>query len=135
MHLPNKRNKSEQVTKVHQPMVLVACTQSYHLGRLAVMDTCFALTGALPVQKSDGCFMKMSPNEGESTVQGCNGCPGDLPVLMRVVYWPGRGLVYVLLALIKFISQVALLGSSPPRLLLLLLLLPLYPSRLLDPIL
>ena len=38
----------------------------------------------------------------------CHGCPGDLPVLMRVVYWPGRGLVYVSLALIKFISQVAL---------------------------
>ena len=65
----------------------------------------------------------------------CHGCPGDLPVLMRVVYWPGRGLVYVLLALIKFISQVALIGSSPPRFLLLLLLLPLYPSRPLDPIL
>lgn len=65
----------------------------------------------------------------------CHGCPGDLPVLMRVVYWPGRGLVYVSLALITFISQVALLGSSPPRFLLLLLLLPLYPSRPLDPIL
>ena len=116
-------------------MGVVACTQPYHLGRLIVMETCFALIRALTVQKSDGCSMKMSPNEGESTVHGCHGCPGDLPVLMRVVYWPGRGLVYVSLALITFISQVALLGSSPPRFLLLLLLLPLYPSRPLDPIL
>lgn len=135
MHLPNKKNKSEQVTKVPQPMSVVACTQPYHLGRLIVMETCFALIRALTVQKSDGCAMKISPNEGESTVHGCHGFPGHLPVLMRVVYWPGRGLVYVLLALIKFISQVALLGSSPPRFLLLLLLLPLYPSRPLDPIL
>lgn len=49
-------------------------------------------------------------------------------------YLPGHGLVYVSLALVKFISQVALIGSSPPRFLLLLLL-PLYPSRPLDPIL
>ena len=114
MHLPNKRNKSEQVTKVHQPMGVVACTQPYHLGRLVVMDTCFALIGALTVQKSDGCSMKMSPNEGETTVHGCHGCPGDLPVLMRVVYWPGRGLMYVSLAPIKFISQVALIGRTLP---------------------
>ena len=134
MHLPYKRNKSEQVTKVHQPMGVVACTQPYHLGRLIVMDSCFALIKALTVQKSDGCSMKMSPNEGESTVHGCHSCPGDLPVLIGVVYLPGQGLVYVSLALVKFISQVALIGSSPPRFLLLLLL-PLYPSRPLDPIL
>ena len=115
MHLPNKRNKSEQVTKVHQPMGVGACTQPYHLGRLVVIDTCFALIRALTVQKSDGCSMKMSPNEGESTVHGCHGFPSDLPALMRVVYWPDCGLVCVSLALIKFISQEALIGSSPPR--------------------
>lgn len=83
------------MTKVHQPMGVVACTQPYHLGRLVVIDTCFALIRALTVQKSDGCSMKMSPNEGESTVHSCHGFPSDLPVLMRVVYWPDCGLVCV----------------------------------------
>lgn len=87
------------MTKVHQPMGVVACTQPYHLGRLVVIDTCFALIRALTVQKSDGCSMKMSPNEGESTVHSCHGFPSDLPVLMRVVYWPDCGLVCVSLAL------------------------------------
>lgn len=115
-------------------MGVVTCTQPYHLGRLVVMETCFALIRALTVQKSDGCAMKMSPNEGESTVHDCHGCPGDLPVLMRVVYLPGHGLVYVPLALIKFISQVALIGRTLPDFVFLLSL-PLYPSRPLDPIL
>ena len=57
-------------------MGVVACTQPYHLARLVVMDAYFALIRVLIVQKSDGCSMKMSPNEGESTVHALPRLPG-----------------------------------------------------------
>ena len=80
--------QQEQVTQVHQPMGLVACTQPYHLGRLVVIDTCFALIRPLNVQRSDSCTMKMSANKGEAAVHGYL-VPGDMPVRMReVLAWP-----------------------------------------------
>ena len=71
--------QQEQVTQVHQPM---------GLGRLVVIDTCFALIRPLNVQRSDSCTMKMSPNKGEAAVHGYL-VPGDMPVRMReVLAWP-----------------------------------------------